>query len=390
MRPEARIAAAIEVLDTVLDGAATEAALTRWARASRFAGSKDRAAVRDHVFDAVRNLRSYAWLGGQQWPGTSGRAVMLGALRAGRGDPAEMFTGQGHAPAALTPDEGAPRGEMPEQERWNLPDWLVPVFENSLAEDARSCAALLSQRAPVTIRVNRAKTDVAALIRALLTDEVTAVPNPISDNALTVTAGARKLTRLAAFDDGLFEMQDASSQAVIGSLELRAGSRVLDFCAGGGGKSLAIAAHTGTQVWAHDVDAARMSDIPERARRAGADIRCVRTSQLQGQQFDCVLVDAPCSGSGSWRRAPDAKWRFTPKRLAELVQLQSEILQQAAAYVAPGGTLAYATCSVLEDENGAQVGRFIGAHPQWSVAAQTSWPISEQGDGFFLSQLKRE
>ena len=391
MAPAARVAAAISVLDHVLSGTPAEQALTRWARASRFAGSKDRNAVRDHVFGALRCMRSFAALGGAAWPDTTGRAVTLGALRSQSIDPTTIFTGQGYAPPALTEAESTGSPAVDENAEWNLPDWLIDEFKASLGEDAKAAARALAERAPVTIRVNTRKSTVGQVQSELQNDGIETQANPLSPTALKITHGARGLVRTSAFHDGLFELQDVSSQAVVDVLSVKNGVQALDFCAGGGGKTLALAAATGAEVTAHDAEPGRMADLPNRAARAGAQVRVVKDlAQLKGETFDLVLVDAPCSGSGSWRRAPDAKWRLTPNRLQTLQDTQKEILQTVQSFVGQSGCLAYATCSVLRSENDAQVDAFLAANPEWRAAERHRWPISTDGDGFYLAQLYRE
>lgn len=381
MTPGARVAAAIAILDQVAQGTPAEQALTSWARASRFAGSGDRAAVRDHVYDALRHWRSDAVRGGAE----TGRARMIGRLRAEGRDPGTLFTGEGHAPAALSAQE-ASAGGQPETpgDIFDLPDWLVPRFEAALGADWCDAAQGLQVRAPVSVRVNLARTTPPEAIAALARDQITAAPNARAQTALTVTQGARKLRNSTAFAGGLIEMQDASSQAA--TALITGTGEVLDYCAGGGGKSLALAAQ-GWRVTAHDSDPARMRDLPARARRGGHDIAVV--AQPKGA-FDAVLCDVPCSGAGTWRRTPEAKWRLTPERLDALISLQATILDAACAHVAPGGALFYATCSVLNAENSAQIADFCARHPDWHCGDMWSWPIDALGDGFFLARLERQ
>lgn len=386
MTPGARVAAAIAILDEILAGAAAEQVLTAWGRRSRYAGSKDRAAVRDHVFDALRNLQGYQALAGESgWP-PGGRALLIGALRAGGTDPGEIFTGHGHAPPPLSAEEMAQTGSA--DGVFNLPDWLRDEFVSALGKEAAMHQArLLANRAPVTIRANAARIDRDTLRRFLEGEGFELRDNPLSLDALTVIGEARGLARCAAFRDGLFEMQDATSQAVIAALDLPSGGRVLDYCAGGGGKALALSARGGS-VTAHDADPRRMKDLPERARRAGVRITVEPdATALPHGVFDLVLLDAPCSGSGTWRRAPEAKWQFTRDRLQRLVATQRAILEDARSFVAPGGTLAYATCSILPAENGAQCAWFVENFADWKLVHQRTWSVSDDGDGFFLARF---
>ena len=186
---------------------------------------------------------------------------------------------------------------------------------------------------------------------------------------------------------GRVELQDASSQAAVLALpELTKAPRILDYCAGGGGKALALAARYRTGILAHDADLRRMSDIPARAARAGADIRTTET--IQGV-FDLVFCDVPCSGSGAWRRQPDAKWSLTADRLDQLIAVQAAILDAAEHHVAPDGMLAYATCSILRSENEDQIASFLERSPGWHCVKQEKWLPGEHGDGFGLAILTR-
>ncbi|WP_170463606.1 RsmB/NOP family class I SAM-dependent RNA methyltransferase [Ruegeria arenilitoris] len=385
MTPAARVQASIEILDDILAGAPVEKALTGWARRSRFAGSKDRAAVRDHVFQALRCKRSFAALGGSY----TGRGLMIGALRTGGESPEALFTGERHAPEPLV-EADAPRAFQSDAERYDIPEWLWPSFQASLGDQAEAAAQVLQSRAPVHLRANLAKTDRAGAIESLAAEGISAQPHPACDTALEVTEGARKIAQSRAYNEGLVELQDAASQAVVEALELRPGLRVLDYCAGGGGKSLALAAHQGVQVYAHDVNIGRMRDLPVRAERAGVRVTCLAPENVAKQApFDIVLTDAPCSGSGSWRRAPAGKWALTEEGLGALNDLQSEIIGKAAHLVGPGGVLVYATCSMLECENGAIVDQFGQDNPDWTETFRKTWLVTHGADGFFLAHLTR-
>src|SRR6056297_3425668 len=313
MTPAARVQAGAEILDAILAGEPAEKALTQWARRSRFAGSKDRAAVRDHVYDVLRRRASCGARGG----GCSGRALMLGLLRQQGGDPDEIFTGQGHAPAPLSAAERAAGNET---EPYDLPAWIVPRFQDALAEDFARTERALRERAPVMLRVNARKGGRDAAIDALARDGIEAHPCDIAETALRVTSGARRVKLSSAYEDGRVELQDGSSQAAMSRLDLSGVARVLDFCAGGGGKSLALAARSAAQIVAHDAMPRRMADLPARAARAGAQITLAGLDEaVAAGPFNLVVCDVPCSGSGTWRRTPDAKWRLTEADLAALL-----------------------------------------------------------------------
>jgi len=380
MTPAARVAAAIDILDPWLAGDPIEKLLTNWSRGSRFAGSKDRAAVRDLVYDALRNRNSFAALGGDM----TGRALMLGRLRARNEDPDQYFTGEGYGPSRL---EEAERTQPVDTSYCNFPDWVIAQMQASLGEDFLAVEQAMRQRAPLFLRVNSAKATVDEVIAALAEEKISARPHALSPNALEVTENPRRFAVSDAYHDGLAEIQDAASQAV--SDLVPANGRVLDYCAGGGGKSLALAAR-GARVTAHDVSFGRMNDIPERAERAGAKIEICAPENLSRQKaFDVVLADAPCSGSGSWRRDPEGKWRLTQDRLDELLQIQAEVLEVSASHVAPGGVLAYATCSLLQAENQNQIEAFLVKNPNWKLEKQHSFTPLQGGDGFFVALMQR-
>ena len=388
MRPEAHLASAADLLDTILAGVPAEKALTNWARKNRYAGSGDRAAIRDIVFDGLRRQRSLSWRGGDQ----TGRALVLGRLRADGIDPETVFTGERFALANLTDEEreaGQDIETAPDPVRVDCPDWLWPGVQSSLGDRAEPVLQALQSRAPVFLRANIAKVSRAKALEVLARDGVEAVPVELAPWAIEVTKNARRVRTSEAYLDGMVELQDAASQAVVSTLlkHVPQGS-VLDYCAGGGGKSLALAAAGLDPIVAHDANAARMSDIPDRAIRSGVRIEIAATPPKG--QFDCVLCDAPCSGSGAWRRQPEAKWTLTPDRLDELNELQDKILSQAQGLVAPGGILAYATCSLLSAENGDRVQRFLADGNGWDLVESRQWTPLDGADGFFLAVLRRE
>lgn len=391
MTPAARLSAAIDLLDEIIAGAPAERALTRWARASRFAGSKDRAAVRDVVFDGLRRRRSLGHLGG----GDTGRAIVLAQAALEGADLDALFTGEGYSPAPVTEAERAALARdlagAPRAVRLDIPDFLESELAASLGAGFEAVMEAMRQRAPVDLRVNTLKTTRAAATVVLARDGILVEPHPLASQALRVVGGARAVAQSRAYSQGMVELQDVASQHVAERAGAAPGMTVLDYCAGAGGKSLALAAAMGGRgrVIAHDAHPKRMADLGPRARRAGAEIEIVSPEALRRRPVgaDLVLVDAPCSGTGAWRRTPEAKWRLQPAELARLVRLQDAILAEAAAHVRPGGTLVYATCSLLARENGARAARFLGERPDWRLIEERSLTPLDGGDGFYIARI---
>ncbi len=368
MTPGARLSAAIDLLDAVIAGEPAERALTRWARASRFAGSKDRAAVRDIVYDGLRRRRSLGWRGG----GDTGRAIVLAQAAEDADAPDALFTGEGFDPAPVTQAECAAlaRGLAGASQavRLDYPDFLHDELAASLAGDFEAVMAAMQARAPVDLRVNTLKTNGDAATVVLARDGVQVERHPLARNALRVLENPRLVSASRAYTQGMVELQDASSQVVAETAGVRPGMAVLDFCAGGGGKTLALAAALQGQgrLMAWDVNPRRMADLPDRARRAGAEVRVLSDAEQAalGAVCDLVLADAPCSGTGAWRRKPEGKWRLDRAELDRFPPLQDAILDAAAAKVKPGGVLVYSTCSLLARENERSRGSFCGPPSQ--------------------------
>ena len=387
MTPSARVAAAIEVLDAVIAGGAAEQALTSWARGSRFAGSKDRSAVRDHVYDVLRRKASLSVAGGT----TTGRGLMIALLKMQGLDLSDLFSGQGYAPESLTVDEQRFLMEIPNiWDQVDVPEWLWPHWTESLGAAAGPSAMAQQDRADVYLRINKRVTTISAAIAALEKDGVAAQAHATVTTCLRVCTNPRRIKSSRAYLDGLVEIQDAASQAAVLRLQPPSGVKVLDYCAGGGGKSLAIAALHDCHVTAHDIVFDRMKDIGPRAERAGVAISKVKTDALPSNgPFDLVLCDAPCSGSGTWRRTPDAKWRLDRKKINDYNSLQSEVLSKSAQLTGRSGQLAYMTCSVLNCENEDIVKRFLADHANWKSIEELRLNPGPESDGFYLNLLQR-
>lgn len=397
MTPAARIQAAIELLDQIIiaardGGAAADVLIARYFKERRYAGSKDRRAVRDLVYRAIRRVGERP---------DSGRAAMLGLVQ---DDPeiAALFTGEGHGPAPIAPDEiGAPASD--------LPAWLVPYLYAEIDEAEQ--AAML-ERAPLDLRVNVLKSDIEAM-RAAFPD---AEPIASLNNALRLPHDTA-IEQTPAYRDGLVEVQDAGSQWLAKAGEAQSGMRVIDLCAGGGGKTLALAADMANdgQILATDVSRPRLQQLTPRAERAGATIietlllNPNRESEMLHSyegQADLVLIDAPCSGSGTWRRNPESRWRLTQERLDRLVAEQARLLDIASKLVAPGGVIVYAVCAITRAEGAQQVENFVSRHSAWqadtSLEDDSRWPgrpvgagrlltpLHDGTDGFYFARLQRQ
>ena len=420
MRDGGRVSAAIEVLTEIeTRHFPSKMALKRWGEAARYAGSKDRAFVSGLVLDALRRKRSLGWMMGDASP----RGVVLGVL---------AFTWKwtpDRIAEAASEDHGF--GDLTEAERERLakplsldtapvpvagdyPDWLEERLVRAFGADQAVEMRALSERAPVDLRINTLKTDPERGAKALA--PIHAAPAGILPNAFRIPAPAAadrtpSVEAVPAFSKGWFEVQDLGSQiaaAVAGDVR---GKQVLDFCAGGGGKTLALAVAMGNtgQIFAHDSDARRLADTIRRGQRAGVrnlQIRSpIEASPLKGLEgkIDVVFVDAPCTGAGTWRRHPDAKWRLSPEQLTKRQIEQDSVLEDASTFVKAGGRMVYVTCSLLVDENEDRVAGFLERHPEFTVkpiALDGVSHVTPEGylrltphragtDGFFAAVLER-
>ena len=387
MTPPARTQAAIELLDEIVvaareGGAAADTLIARYFKTRRYAGSKDRRAVRDLVYAAIRILGARP---------ANGRTAML-ALADTDADVAATFDGSAHGPGPIEVGEARAK-------RGIAPAWLIKTLKDS-ALDHDEIGALID-RAPLDVRVNRLQgtpEDVAARIAG-------AKPIAGLTDALRLPAG----TDVAPLG-GFVEVQDAGSQTVSLAADARGGMRVVDLCAGGGGKTLALAAAMANEglILATDTDRTRLQRLPPRADRAGVSI--VETRLLDpGQEAailadwvgaaDVVLIDAPCSGTGTWRRNPEARWRLTPDRLKRLTETQAHVLATGAPLVRPGGALIYIVCSLIDAEGPSQVARFLAGHKYWRWVLPSLplgrlhgpgvrlTPAHDSTDGFFVARL---
>jgi 16S rRNA (cytosine967-C5)-methyltransferase len=388
MTPPARASAAIEVLAEIAERKRPAAdALKDWGLAHRFAGSGDRAAIGNLVFDTLRQRASYAYAMEDHSPRSLVLRTLVSSWHMTPDAIAALADGSRFAPAPLTPCEisGLKReipARAPAHVRGDYPEWLDPLFQRAFGAKALEEGGGLAARAPVDLRVNTLKATRDKVLHALRRFD--AAPTPHSPLGVRIAAGtgpsrSPHVEAEPAHGKGWYEVQDEGSQVATRLSGAGPKEQVLDLCAGAGGKTLALAAameNTG-QLYAYDADRMRLRPIFERLKRAGVrDVQVLRPgdddalSELHGK-MDRVVVDAPCTGSGVWRRRPDAKWRLSPHMLEARLAEQRALLDQAAPLVKPGGSLAYITCSVLPPENRDQVDAFISRHPDFGILP---WP----------------
>lgn len=386
MRLPGRIAAAIAVLaDIDAHKRPVAEALKAWGLTNRFAGAGDRAAIGNLVYDALRRKSSHAWAMGSDAP----RALVLSVVVREWGEKIEelnaSFEGDRFAPAPIDADEAArltaadPLSGAPDHVRGDVPEWVAPHLAESFGEDWVAEAHELSGRPPLDLRVNTLKANRDKALRALgrfAPDATATIPDGIRFPAGERDSRTPNVQNEEGYIKGWFEVQDFGSQIVAALAGARGGEQVLDLCAGAGGKTLAMAAamQNRGQIFAYDSDRSRLAPIYDRLKRAGVRNVQVRApgegvlDDLVGK-LDRVVVDAPCTGSGTWRRQPTAKWKLTPEQLAVRVEEQRAILVEAAKYLKPGGTLVYITCSVLPEENARQAAAFLADNPDFTAVA---------------------
>lgn len=392
MTPSARAQAAIDLLDEIIgaardNGSAADHIAKRFFAGRRYAGSKDRRAVRELVWRAIRTFGERP---------ASGRAAMV-ALADADADLADCFDGSGYGAAAITPDEQRAATAL-------LPAWLAGQFAEPIDEAEQRA---LMERAPLDVRVNRLMTDRDTVIADLPEAQTLALPDALRLPTDFV------LDNHAAFNRGLIEVQDYGSQLIVAACDAKPGTTVLDLCAGAGGKTLALAAamHGKGQLIATDTNRNRLDQLRLRVQRAGADFveplllnpgkEIDMMAELVGY-CDLVLVDAPCSGTGTWRRSPETRWRLNPARLKRVIEEQANLLRIAAEMVAPGGCLVYAVCSVLDAEGRGQVDIFLKDNAGWEaepIAALPAGraygsgvlltPAHDGCDGFFFARMRK-
>ncbi|MBB3064637.1 RsmB/NOP family class I SAM-dependent RNA methyltransferase [Limibacillus halophilus] len=435
MTPAARIQAAVDLTEALLPlERPADQIVAAFLRQRRYIGGGDRRRILELSYGVLRARAKLTWWLNSVGDEASARAMVTAYLVLAEGWSADQvagsFDGQGFNPTRLEAGERqmlqALSGKSlidPAQSdavRLEVPDWLWTHFAALYGDSAETELSALLAEAPTDLRVNLMKGDRAAALAALAKEEILCDEGSLSPLALKIRDGRAPIAATKAFRNGLVEVQDEGSQLIALLVDAKPGLRVCDFCAGAGGKTLALGAvmQNKGQLLALDVMKGRLDRAQVRIRRA--DLHNIERHLLRDHRdpwlkrrkakFDRVLVDAPCSGSGAWRRNPDARWRLGEEELRRLVGLQAEILESAQRLVKPGGRLIYATCSLLAEENGRQVEAFLASHPEfaplpavnlWSdissapypgdpaEAALTLTPARHGTDGFFMAVLER-
>jgi 16S rRNA (cytosine967-C5)-methyltransferase len=423
MRLAGRVAAAIEIFtDITTRHRPASEALKDWGKAHRFAGSSDRHAIGTLVYDGLRNRRSSAHAAGDDSP----RGIILGVLKTVwkfSPDAIAECVAEQHGPGALTAQEKqsllSDRPITNPAVAADLPDWLVPSYQRNFGEQFVEQAQALAKRAPIDLRVNTLKATREKVLESLV--RFGAVPAPLSPHGVRIAAPGPEQKHInveaePAHGMGWFEVQDAASQIAALMSGAAPGETVADICAGAGGKTLALASMMNNEgkLIAHDRDRHRLRPIFERITRAGATnievLSAEQTDQMLPASFDRIVIDAPCSGTGSWRRKPDAKWKFSQKQLDQRIKDQREVLARGASLLRKGGTMTYITCSLLPEENDDQVAAFLSenqgfrivpfaetwramigtdapASANGSIETLTLSPYTHETDGFFIASL---
>ncbi len=434
MTPAARIAAAIELaeaIDSHAEKLPADHVASAFFHARRYIGGSDRRAISLRIWRMLRcRARVDWWLRANSMARDPRRRAIADLVFADRltlPEVQDLFSGQTHAPGRLARDESdlvqelraqtLTHKHMPLWVRCEFPDWLEPRLRKLFGDQVEEEMAALAEPAPVDLRVNTLKAEPERARELLAQGGIEAKPTALSPICLRLPART-PLANQEPFREGLVEVQDEGSQVASLLVGARAGEAVCDFCAGAGGKTLALAAAMGNKgrLLALDIDSRRSDRAAERLRRAGVhnvtrrvlDADNARWLKRQEKGFDRVLADVPCSGTGSWRRNPDAKWRLESKDLDELMARQQEILARASRLVRAGGRLVYVTCSLLREENEDQVNGFLEAHPEFAVMPMPEvWaetighdcpthepvlrltPFSTKTDGFFVAVMER-
>ena len=402
MRPISRAAASIEVIDDYLSGKPIEVALKKWFRDNRFAGSNDRYAIRNIIFDVLRKRRSLIFpfqIAGRE---ENGRLLILSYL-ADHYEQTELIKGINQnkyfeePPSSneltILEQKNKILSEAPNSVVLDYPSFLTEGLAQFLGKNFEIVMGKMRERAPLYLRLNRLKGRMNEIEDLMAAEGIVCSRLSGYSDALQVDDGRRLVKSSKCYTSGMVEIQDLSSQVMSDLPEIIEGTRILDYCAGGGGKTLAMASKINNKgdLLAFDINQKRLVDLRRRVIRAGARVRLLQLSDLKDYISSCdvVFVDAPCSGSGIWRRDPEAKWNLTKNRLEELIVTQLEILEDACKYVKVGGVIIYVVCSMLPEEGDIQVDKFLSKKSNFKNLNRSLLHPLVAGDGFFRAVLKR-
>ena len=379
----------IEILDTYLNEAKIDFVLRKWAIKHRFAGSSDRRKIKDIIFDIIRQKKSCEHVGG----GFSGRNLLIGYLKLKGTKLSSVFDNSKFGPEELTIKEqniNVDFSNLSNIYELDFPSWLIPILRRSLLNEFSNVVKALRNRSHIQLRVNLKKISRLNAMKKLQKNNIGCEINELCSTALNVLNGAQHILTSPCFENGFVELQDAGSQLVSELIEINYDDKVLDMCAGAGGKSLAIScgAELDATYFAWDINFDRMKDIDARSKRAGVKIE--KVIKLSSKSFyNKIIIDAPCSGSGSWRRDPEGKWRLDEDILDNYVKTQKELILKGLKLLAPRGQILYITCSILDIENGKLIDDLISSVLSLKLVRSISLVPSSKSDGFYGAVLEK-
>jgi 16S rRNA (cytosine967-C5)-methyltransferase len=379
----------IEILDTYLNEAKIDFVLRKWAIKHRFAGSSDRRKIKDIIFDIIRQKKSCEHVGG----GFSGRNLLIGYLKLKGTELSSVFDNSKFGPEELTIKEqniNVDLSNLSNIYELDFPSWLIPILRRSLLNEFSNVVKALRNRSHIQLRVNLKKISRLNAMTELQKNNIECEINELCSTALNVLNGAQHILTSPCFENGFVELQDAGSQLVSELIEINYNDKVLDMCAGAGGKSLSIScgAELDATYFAWDINFDRMKDIDARSKRAGVKIE--KVIKLSSKSFyNKIIIDAPCSGSGSWRRDPEGKWRLDEDILDNYVKTQRELILKGLKLLAPRGQILYITCSILDIENGKLIDDLISSVLSLRLVKSISLVPSSKSDGFYGAVLEK-
>ena len=379
----------IEILDQYLDEEKIDYVLKKWMVKNRYAGSSDRRKIRDIIFDIIRQKKSCEYVGG----GYDGRNLLIGYLKLKEIKLDSVFDNSKFGPNELTIEElgyYVDLSNLSQIYELDLPGWLIPIMRRSLTNEFDNVVKILRDRSHIQVRVNLKKISRENAILDLQKNNIVCEINKLCTTALNVLTGTQHILTSSSFKNGFVELQDAGSQLISELIKINSNDKVLDMCAGAGGKSLAIAcrAKAGATYFAWDINYDRMKDIDDRAKRAGVNIKKV-TKPSSTPIYNKIIIDAPCSGSGSWRRDPEGKWLLDQNKLENYVKIQKELILKGLQLLSPKGQILFITCSLLDIENDKLIKELISSVGTFKIINELSLRPSSMNDGFYGAVLEK-